>query len=75
MAGAGYDVLGHFVLPESSWWQQYYTPLEQRIPLIEARYPGEPAAAAVVAGARDEIDTYRRHADCYSYLFVVARPC
>ncbi|MDJ0867768.1 MAG: class I SAM-dependent methyltransferase [Myxococcota bacterium] len=73
VARAGYDVVGHFVLPESSWWRQYYTPLEQRIPLIERRYAGDPAAAAVVAGARTEIETYRTHADCYGYVFVVAR--
>jgi SAM-dependent methyltransferase len=73
VAGAGYDVIGHFVLPESSWWRQYYTPLQQRIPLIEQRYPGDPAAAEVLEGARYEIETYRAHAACYGYLFVVAR--
>ena len=71
---AGYEVIGHFVLPESSWWRQYYTPLEQRIPLIEQRYPGDSAAAEVLEGARYEIETYRKHAGCYGYLFVVARP-
>ena len=75
VAQAGYDVIGHFVLPESSWWRQYYTPLEQRIPVIEKRYPNEPAAAEVIEGARYEIETYRKHAACYGYLFVVARPC
>ncbi len=71
---AGYDVVGHFVLPESSWWRQYYTPMEQRIPLIEQRYPGDPAAAEVLEGAREEIETYRAHAASYGYVFVVARP-
>ena len=74
VAQAGYDVVGRFVLPESSWWRQYYTPLERRIPLIEERYRAEPAMAEVVEGARREIETYRTHAACYGYLFVVARP-
>ena len=27
----GFKPIGHFILPESSWWENYYLPLEQRI--------------------------------------------
>ncbi|MGD9123677.1 MAG: class I SAM-dependent methyltransferase [Desulfarculaceae bacterium] len=28
---SGYEILGHFTLPESSWWEPFYHPLEERI--------------------------------------------
>ncbi len=28
-----YEVLGHFTLPESAWWEPYYQPLEERLRL------------------------------------------
>ena len=37
---AGYREVGHFVLPESSWWDDYYTPLEKRIVTLQRKIPG-----------------------------------
>jgi len=31
ISGCGYDVIGHFTLPEDAWWIEYYGPLEKRI--------------------------------------------
>ena len=29
---AGYDIVGHFTLPDESWWTHYQTPLDAKIP-------------------------------------------
>jgi SAM-dependent methyltransferase len=70
-ARAGYRLLGDFVLPEAAWWQDYYTPMAQRLELLEAKYAERPPALEVLATSRHEIEIYRRHADAYGYLFLV----
>ena len=67
----GYRTRGDFVLHEQAWWTHYYAPLEARLSQLEERYAGDPAAGIVLGEARDEIDCYRRHPDCYGYFFMV----
>lgn len=71
---AGYEVLGHFELPERAWLDTYYSPLEARMAAIAPRHAGIAAAERVFAAVREEIEVYHRFSDCYAYTFVVARP-
>jgi serine/threonine-protein kinase HipA len=68
---AGFDVIDHFTLPPEAWWDEYYTPLEARI--AELAPDADPELAAVVAETRREIELYRRHYDCYGYVFYLLR--
>ncbi len=68
---AGYSLLGHFELPASDWWQDYYTPLEERLARLRRTYAGDPNALAVVELNQQEIDIYRRYSDHYGYVFYV----
>ncbi len=70
---AGYSMLGHFQLPASDWWQDYYTPLEQRLARLRGTWSNDPEALAVVALDQQEIDIYRRYSDHYGYVFYVMR--
>ena len=70
---AGYDLLGHFVLPSQSWWEPYYTPLEARIALLRTKYAGHAVAQQVFDQAQRELDLYRRYAAWYGYVFYVMR--
>jgi len=70
---AGYEPIGHFTLPDAAWWDDYYTPLEAKLPTLRARYAGDDAALAVVAGSEREIEMRRRFRDAYGYVFFVAR--
>jgi len=38
---AGYRVINYFVLPEESWWDSYYTPIEAKIPSMKLKYKDE----------------------------------
>lgn len=69
----GYEVLGHFTLPDRAWWQHYYTPLEAKLPALREKYAGDTAALGVIEIAEREIDLRHRFADCYGYEFFVAR--
>lgn len=70
---AGYDIVDHFTLPDSAWWDDYYTPLEARLPGLREKYADDEAALAIVAAAEQEIEMRRRYADAYGYEFFIAR--
>ena len=69
----GYEVLGHFVLPESAWTDQYYDPMERRIAEKEIAWDGIPEAEAVLVKARNELSVFRKHSDYFSYAFFIMR--
>jgi serine/threonine-protein kinase HipA len=69
---AGFDLIDHFTLPPAAWWDEYYTPLEQRIAELA---PGAGAElAAVIDETYREIELYRRHGHAYGYVFYLLRP-
>lgn len=68
---AGYEVLAHWPLPESDWWDEYYTPLTQRITRADPQHPGMPEA---LAAHRAEIDMRRRYGSDYDYATYLLRP-
>ena len=70
---AGYEVVGHFVFPESAWLNQYYDPMEKLIAEKEQGWSGIPEAEAVIDEARNEISVFRHNSDCFSYAFFVMR--
>jgi SAM-dependent methyltransferase len=73
LESAGYDLVGYFVLPPNCWIDNYYDPMEQRIPGFLARHTDEPDAYQVVEMERHEAQLYRRFRDCFSYGFYVVR--
>lgn len=72
-AAAGYEPVGHFALPASDWWDDFYLPMEQRLPLLRARYRGNPEGLAAVEEMRKEIAIHRKYGEYYGYYFYVAR--
>jgi len=70
---AGYNVVGHFTLPESAWWDHYYTPIEKKLPELRKKHKDNPEALAVVELHEMEIDIYRKYSDSYGYVFYVTQ--
>ena len=71
MRNAGYDIIQHFVLPKSSWWDHYYVPIENKLPSFRERYTDDPDALAVADLHAVEIDMYRKYSDFYGYVFYI----
>jgi SAM-dependent methyltransferase len=69
----GYDVVDHFTLPESGWWNDYYRPLEQRLASLRATYASDSRALAVLDGTQEQIDLFRGFPGVYGYVFYVLR--
>ncbi|EKN70565.1 methyltransferase type 11 [Neobacillus bataviensis LMG 21833] len=65
----GYEVINTLVLPESGWWDHYYTPLEERVSLYQEKYQHDQEALKTLAEFQTEIDLYRNYAEYYGYVF------
>ncbi|MBN1600178.1 MAG: methyltransferase domain-containing protein [Chitinispirillaceae bacterium] len=67
----GYQVLEYFNLPENAWWDDYYTPMLERIRMLRVKNAGIPEAEAVYSEAEFEAGIYRRYSKSYGYTFFV----
>lgn len=72
---AGYEMIGNFILPKSAWWDNYYTPIETKLPAFRDKYKTDPEALAVAELHEVEIDMYRKYSDFYGYVFYVMKVC
>jgi SAM-dependent methyltransferase len=70
-ADSGYRIVGSFNLPESAWWDDYYTPMLARLEELKRHNTGSAEAAEVYARCEAEIDMFRRYSACYGYTFFV----
>ncbi len=70
---AGFRALGSFVLPEVAWWEDYYGPIEAKLPALRQAHGDKPAFVERIAETQAEIDNYRRWSDLYGYVFIVMR--
>jgi SAM-dependent methyltransferase len=67
----GYEVLGHFPLPEDAWWVEYYVPLEGRLPELRLEHAGDAEALVLLEDSQREIDILRRYPGWYGSVFFV----
>lgn len=69
----GFELIGHFTLPDAAWWDDFYTPMEARIAALRTKYAGDTEALAALDQLATEPEMHRRHGDAYAYEFFVAR--
>lgn len=69
----GWDRVGDFVLPETSWWGPLYDPLARRLDEVESLGELDESAARVHAMCRREIEMFRKYSRYYGYVFFLAR--
>ncbi len=64
---AGFEVISTFTLPPTAWWDDYYTPLLERIERL--RPTADSTLRALLDGTEREIDLFRCQGDSYGYVF------
>lgn len=69
----GFELLGRFTLPDEAWWDDFYSPMEQRIMELRGKYDNDAGALAALDELAREPEMHRRYSDCYAYEFFVAR--
>jgi ubiquinone/menaquinone biosynthesis C-methylase UbiE len=65
----GYDVVGHFTLPEDAWSTEYYGPLGNRIQQLRLKCTNDSKALEVLNKEQQEIDQSRKYHQWYSSAF------
>lgn len=69
----GFELLGHFTLPDEAWWNDFYTPMEARIAELRGKYANDVEVSGILDQLAEEPEMHRRHSDYYAYEFFVAR--
>lgn len=71
----GLDLQDYFILPEASWWDFYYTPLESRIATLREKYKdkGNEKMNEELDESQREIDLYRKYSKYYGYVFYIVQ--
>ena len=69
----GYETLGHFPLPASAWWDDYYCPLQRNVTAFRERHRDLPEAQELADQCQHEIDVWRAYSAFYGYDFFVLR--
>lgn len=70
---AGYRVVGHFSLPDSSWWDDYYNPLKERVTMLREKYADDRDALRLLDENDREMEFFRKYSDFYGYVFYVVQ--
>lgn len=71
LQASDYRHVGHFVLPDSSWWDDYYTPLEKRIIMLSEKYRDDEEAMTLLRESQRESDLHKIYSEWYGYVFYV----
>ena len=69
----GFSPAGYFTLPEESWIDTYYKPMEERFASFLEKHNNSEAAKSLVAGEKEEIKKYRTYKEYLSYGFYIAK--
>ena len=71
----GYESVGHFPLPASAWWNDYYRPLQDNVTAFRRRHRDAPDALELADRCQREIDIWHAYSEFYGYEFFVLRAC
>ena len=70
---AGYAPIGHFILPEQAWWDEYYGPMGIQIAHLKECYRKDPNALYALEEAWKEIMLYMKYSQWYGCVFYILR--
>ena len=73
VGACGYETVGHFPLPASAWWDDYYLPLQDNLNAFRARHLDEADAQELADQCQQEIDIWHAFSEFYGYEFLVLR--
>lgn len=68
---AGFYLIDYFVLPETSWTEEYYQPMQLRIEKLREQYKDDPQKLAILDEEQVEIQLYNKYSDWYGYVFYI----
>ncbi len=68
-----FEMVGQFTLPDSAWWDEYYTPMRELLPSLRERYAHSSEALALLAENEAEMALHEKYSAWYGYEFFICR--
>ncbi len=68
-----YTITNEFLLPSSSWVNNYYYPLSLNVARLRIKYRNEPEKLEIIESVQHEIDIFHKYSDYFSYKFFVVQ--
>ena len=65
----GFHLISHFTLPESSWFDRFYLPMEEELARLKKKYQGNEIALGIFEEMKNEINFYKKFSAFYGYEF------
>jgi len=69
----GYIPVGHFSLPEESWWNNYYNPLNRRIDILSQKYRTAKLFKSLIDAMKLEMYMFKNYSKYYGYVFFIMK--
>ncbi len=69
----GLNLISHFNIPESSWWDNYYIPVEKNINKLHKKYQHDNETLELLKLFSVEIKMFRNYSEYYGYTFFIMR--
>ncbi len=69
----GFELLGHFTLPDEAWWNDFYTPMQRRLEVLRATHANDGEALSILDQIAQEPEMHHRFSAFYAYEFFVVR--
>jgi hypothetical protein len=66
-----YTQMGHFLLPDNDWWDQYYNCTIAKLPSLRKKYMNDQEANSIMDMEEAEVDLFRRYSAYYGYVFYI----
>ena len=66
-----YYLIDYFVLPTTSWTEEYYRPMQARIDMLRERNKHDPEILKFLDEEQAEIDLYNKYYQWYGYVFYI----
>ncbi len=67
----GYQKVDYFFLPDQAWWEDYYKPMIQAIPVMRKKYPEDQNIQKFLDSLELEIEIFQDYSDYYGYVFII----
>ena len=67
----GFHLISHFTLPESSWREPFYRPMEKEIIRLNQKYADNEIASGIFEEMQNEINLYKEFSKFYGYEFFI----
>ena len=67
----GFHLISNFTLPESSWFDSYYLPMEEELSRLNKKYQGNEIALGIFEEMKIEINLFKEFSNFYGYEFFI----